>query len=125
MKSSKAELLVTYEQDGVIFREAVWGAMHVEFDTFEREFDFAPLLKDLPDDMCPTSHWGYMFKGCLHVQYTDREEIFNAGDVFYVEPRHIAQIDAGTEFVMFSPEAEEHEGAPVKLRQLANMVQVR
>ncbi|MGZ4892130.1 MAG: cupin domain-containing protein [Halobacteriota archaeon] len=124
MRSSKAELPVTYEQDGVIFREAVWGAMHVEIDTFDTEFDFAPLLKDLPDDMCPTSHWGYVFKGRLHVQYVDHGEDFTAGDIFYAEPRHIAQVEGGTEFMMFSPEAEEHEGAPLKLRQLAAMVQV-
>ncbi len=125
MRSSKAELPVTYEQDGVIFRETVFGAMHVEIDTFEREFDFTPLLKGLPDDMDPAPHWGYVFRGAFRFQYKDREEVFTAGDVFYAEPWHTAKVDAGTEFVMFSPEAEDQESAAVKLRHLADMLEVR
>ncbi len=125
MRSSKAELPVTYEQDGVIFRETVFGAMHVEIDTFEREFDFTPLLKGLPDDMDPAPHWGYVFRGSFRFQYKDREEVFTAGDVFYAEPWHTAKVDAGTEFVMFSPEAEDQESAAVKLRHLADMLEVR
>ncbi len=125
MRSSKAELPVTYEQDGVIFRETVFGAMHVEIDTFEREFDFTPLLKGLPDDMDPAPHWGYVFRGAFRFQYKDREEVFTAGDAFYAEPWHTAKVDAGTEFVMFSPEAEDQESAAVKLRHLADMLEVR
>ncbi len=125
MRSSKAELPVTYERDGVTFREMVCGAMHVEIDTFEREFDFAPLLKGLPDDMDPAPHWGYVFKGTFRFQYKDREEVYNAGDVFYAEPWHTAKVDAGTEFVMFSPEEEDQESAAVKLRHLAAMLEVR
>ncbi|MGZ4931047.1 MAG: cupin domain-containing protein [Halobacteriota archaeon] len=125
MRSSKAELAVTYEGDGVIFREMVCGAMHVEIDTFEREFDFTPLLKGLPDDMDPAPHWGYVFKGTFRFQYKDREEVYNAGDVFYAEPWHTAKVDAGTEFVMFSPEEEDQESAAVKLRHLAAMLEVR
>ncbi|MGZ4905048.1 MAG: cupin domain-containing protein [Halobacteriota archaeon] len=125
MRSSKAELAVTYEGDGVIFREMVCGAMHVEIDTFEREFDFTPLLKGLPDDMDPAPHWGYVFKGTFRFQYKDREEVYNTGDVFYAEPWHTAKVDAGTEFVMFSPEEEDQESAAVKLRHLAAMLEVR
>ncbi len=125
MRSSKAELPVAYEGDGVVFRETAWGAMHVEIDTFDREFDFSPLLKGFPDDMDPAPHWGYVLKGCFRFKYRDREEIFKAGDVFYAEPWHTAIVDAGTEFVMFSPEDEEQENAPVKLRNLANLLQER
>jgi len=122
MRSSKAELPVTYEGGGIVFRETAWGAMHVEIDTFDREFDFTPLLKGLPDDMDPAPHWGYVFKGSVRFTYEGREEVFHAGDVFYAEPRHTAKVEAGTEFVMFSPEDEEQESAPVKLRALASMV---
>ncbi len=123
MRSSKAELPVTYERDGIVFRETAWGAMHVEIDTFDKEFDFTPLLRGLPDDMDPAPHWGYVFKGSFRFTYKDREEIFNAGDVFYAEPWHTAKAEAGTEFVMFSPEGEEQENAPVILRNLATMLQ--
>ncbi len=125
MRSTKAELPVIYEQDGVIFREIVYGAMHVEIDSFDREFDFAPLLKGLPDDMDPAPHWGYLLKRAFRFQYKDREEVYKAGDVFYAEPWYTAKVDAGTEFVMFSPESEDQESAAVKLRHLGDMVQVR
>ncbi len=125
MRSTKAELPVTYEQDGIVFRETVYGAMHVEIDSFDREFDFTPLLKGLPDDLDPAPHWGYVFKGAFHLQYRDREEVFTAGDVFYAEPWHTAKVDAGTEFMMFSPESEDQESVAVKLRHLADLVQIR
>lgn len=125
MRSSKVELPVTYERDGIVLREAVFGAMHVEIDTFDREFDYAPLLKDFPDDMGSAPHWGHVFKGGLRFQFKDREEVYTAGDVFYAEPWHTAKVDAGTEFVMFSPQSEEQADAAVKLRDLAALVQVR
>ncbi len=98
--------------------------MHVEIDTFDREFDFAPLLGDLPDHMCPAPHWGYVFKGTFRFQYKDREEVFAAGEVFYAEPWHTATVDAGTEFIMFSPQDEDRESAAAKLRYLSQMVQI-
>lgn len=125
MRSSKVELPVTFDEEGVIFRETAWGAMHVEIDTFNKEMDVTPLLKGLPDDMDPTPHWGYIFKGRFRVKYKDREEVFNAGDVFYAEPGHTAVFEAGTEVLIFSPEEQEKEATAVALRNLAALKQKR
>ena len=124
MRSTKTELPVTGEGDGFVFRETAWGAMHVEIDTFDKEFDVTPFLKGLPDDMDSTPHWGYIFKGSLRVKYKDsEEEVFNAGDVFYAAPGHTAIFEAGTECVIFSPEEEVKKVAPVVERNVAAMQQ--
>ena len=44
-----------------------------------------------------------MFKGCFRVIYKAREEVFNAGDVFYVGPGHAAIAEARTECLEISP----------------------
>jgi hypothetical protein len=78
----------------------------VNFVTFRQDLDGTPLLKGLPGDRCPCPHWGYVLKGRLTYRFADREEVFEAGDAFYLPPGHIPLADAGTELVQFSPSAE-------------------
>ncbi|MGZ4944556.1 MAG: cupin domain-containing protein [Halobacteriota archaeon] len=126
MRSSKAELPVTSQGDGLVFRETTWGTMHVEMPTFDKEFDVAPLLKGLPDDMTPAPQWGYVFTGSIHVTYKDgAEEVVNTGDVFYAAPGHTLKYEAGMEFVMFSPAEYLKTVAPVMYRNIAARQQER
>jgi hypothetical protein len=67
------------------------------------ETDLTELLKGLPGDVCPSPHWGYVFKGRSWWRFADREESFGPGDAYYVPPGHTAGADAGTEFLIFSP----------------------
>ncbi|HEY5874328.1 MAG TPA: hypothetical protein VIT64_03460 [Ilumatobacteraceae bacterium] len=53
--------------------------------------------------MCQCPHWGVMSKGRMTVRYGDREEVFEAGDAFYMTPGHVPAAIAGTEFIQFSP----------------------
>ena len=50
--------------------------------------DLRPATKGLPDDLCPCPHWGYMLKGRMRVTYADREEVLEAGDLFYMPAGH-------------------------------------
>ena len=66
--------------------------------------DLTPLLAGLPGDQCPSSHWGYVFKGRMWWKHGDGTfEEFGPGDAFYVAPGHTSGADAGSEFVVFSP----------------------
>jgi hypothetical protein len=65
--------------------------------------DLTPLLKGLPDDECPSPHWGYVTKGRMWFRSGSREETFGPGDAFYVAPGHVSGADGGSEFVIFSP----------------------
>ena len=67
-----------------------------EFVEVHVDADLTELLKGLPGDVCPSPHWGYVFKGSLTVRYADHEETFQAGDAFYMPPGHAPAAEAGT-----------------------------
>jgi mannose-6-phosphate isomerase-like protein (cupin superfamily) len=106
MRGSREDLPATMESDQVIVQEAEWADIHVGFETYNEEFDLAPLLRGLPDDMCQCPHYGYVLKGRMRVRYADREEVFEAGDAYYAGPGHTPVLFAGTEVVEFSPTEE-------------------
>jgi hypothetical protein len=78
----------------------------VIFTSFREDWDLTPLLKGLPGDSCSCPHWGYVTAGRLTVRYGDREEVLEPGDAFYMAPGHVPAAVAGTQLVMFSPQAE-------------------
>lgn len=84
-------------------RNEVLDGYTVNFVTIRQDSDLAPMFKGLPDDRCSCPHWGFVFKGKLTFTSGDREEVFEAGDAFYVAPGHTPKAAAGSEFVQFSP----------------------
>lgn len=60
-------------------------------------------LAGLPNGQCQCPHWGYVLSGRLTLDYGDHEEIYAAGDAFYIPPGHVPTAEAGTELVQFSP----------------------
>lgn len=78
----------------------------VNFVSFGQDIDATPLMKGLPDDSCSCPHWGYVIKGRLTYRFADHEEVFEAGDAFYLPPGHIPSAEAGSELVQFSPAEE-------------------
>jgi hypothetical protein len=94
----------------------------VNFVTFREDIDATPLLKGLPDDRCQCPHWGYVLKGKMTFRFPDREEVFEAGDAYYVPPGHIpVQHEPGTETVMFSPAEQLQETEEVMARNMQAM----
>ena len=87
-----------------IFNEL--GDYTVNFITLHVDLDMSPLLRGLPNDQCHCPHWGYVLKGRLTYRFADREEVFEAGDAFYLPPGHVPVAEAGSELVQFSPTAE-------------------
>jgi len=109
MHESKDNLPVTMDQPGVKVQLIKWGETNVSYMQFAKGVDITPLLKGLPDDLCPCPHWGYVLKGAMHVRYKDNhEEVITAGQLFYFPPGHTAWIDEDIDFVEFSP-SEEHD----------------
>jgi hypothetical protein len=88
------------------------GELHgylVEFVTIRQGHSLAGLFAGLPDDRCPCPHWGYLFKGKLTVTYADHEEVYEAGDAYFMAPGHVPAAETGSEFVQFSPADEAAE----------------
>lgn len=82
------------------------GDVTVMFETFPEERDATAFFKGLPDDRCSCPHWGLVVSGSWTAHYRDRDETFEAGDVFYSPPGHLPSCTAGTELITFSPTRE-------------------
>jgi hypothetical protein len=78
----------------------------IDFVSFSEDIDATPLMKGLPDDKCQCPHWGYVFKGRLTFRFADHDEVVEAGDAFYSPPGHVPTVEAGTEYLQFSPSEE-------------------
>jgi hypothetical protein len=89
--------------DGSTIKQIEWGGMSLEVGAFNTTADPAPFFVGLPDDRCQCQHWGYVIKGELRFRFADREEIFHAGDVYYVGPGHLPVIGDDTQYVELSP----------------------
>jgi quercetin dioxygenase-like cupin family protein len=76
----------------------------VGFTTFHADMDQSPMLRGLPNDQCQCPHWGYVIKGRFTYRSGDREEVFEAGDAFYLPPGHVGiGNEPGSEMIQFSP----------------------
>ena len=94
----------------------------VDFLTFRQDMDATPLLKGLPDDECQCPHWGYVLKGRLRYKVGGGEEVFEAGDAFYLPPGHIpVGNEPESEFVQFSPTKELRETQEVMRKNMEAM----
>ena len=54
-------------------------------------------------------------------RFADHEEVYEAGDAFYLPPGHIPVAEAGTEYVQFSPSEELAEVAANMMRNMQAM----
>ena len=68
---------------GDVYEQIVDGYEITILDLRE-ETDMAPLLRGLPDDVCPCEHWGYVVRGRVTFTFADHVEVFEAGDAFRV-----------------------------------------
>jgi len=93
----------------------------VNFVTFREDISSAPLLKGLPGDSCPCPHWGYVLKGKVTFGFGDREEVFEAGDAFYVPPGHIQSAEGDSEYLQFSPTEELRVVEETMMRNMREM----
>jgi hypothetical protein len=106
----------------VVDRSEELDGYTVNFVTFREDLDQTPLLKGLPDDRCQCPHWGYVFKGKLTFRFADHDEVFEAGDAFYLPPGHIGvQNDPGSEYLQFSPSDELREVSEVIMKNMQEM----
>src|SRR5215216_6384680 len=74
MHASKETLTVEKIGDVYEGRFADWGEFTGYFERIKGGTDFTPLFAGLPDNMCQSPHWGYVFKGKLRFTYKDHVE---------------------------------------------------
>jgi hypothetical protein len=120
-KAAKETTPTTMDIEIVEDRSCELEDFTVDFVTIRQDHDLAPMLAGLPGGMCQCPHWGVMVQGRVTARYADREEVFEAGDAFYMPPGHTAAAQAGAEFIQFSPTdlLAETEAAIAKFVQAA------
>lgn len=91
------------------------------FETYTQDADLGPFFKGLPNDECQCAHMGYVLKGKLAFRSGDVEEVFEAGDAYYVGAGHTPVLYAGTEVVEFSPSDELGRTMEVVTRNMEEM----
>jgi hypothetical protein len=105
-KTSKDTTDKVVDLGPVVDRSSDLGGYTVNFVSFSETQDLGPMLASLPGGHCSCPHWGYLTEGRVTARYEDREEVYEAGDAFYMPPGHVPVAEAGTELVMFSPTDE-------------------
>ena len=118
-KASKATTPVKMDIPLAEDRACQLDGYTVDFVTIRVDHDLAPMLASLPGGMCHCPHWGVMIKGRVTVQYADREEVYEAGDAFYMAPGHTPSAVAGSELIQFSPTADQKAVNDAIMRNLA------
>jgi mannose-6-phosphate isomerase-like protein (cupin superfamily) len=90
----------------------------VNFVSFRQDVDASPLMKGLPGDRCTCPHWGYVLKGRVTYRFEDHDEVVEAGDAFDLPPGHVPVVEAGTEFIQFSPSEQLREVDAVMMKNV-------
>ena len=98
---------VEWEDHGMVQHRSVeLDGVSVDEVIIKAPVDMAFMLSSLPGGRCQCPHWGIVKKGSFVVDYGDRQETVNTGDVFHMTPGHIPTYEVGTELVQFSPTDE-------------------
>ncbi len=86
--------------------EHIDGGWTVAFETYTQDIDLSPYFAGLPEDQCQCEHMGYVIAGRVAFRSASGEEVFEAGDAYYVGAGHTPILSSGTEVVEFSPSDE-------------------
>ena len=80
------------------------GEMAIRHARVPAGTDFGPVLTGLPDDRCPSPHWGIVLEGSIRVQHADgTEETARAGEVYHWPAGHSAIVDEDLVFIEVGP----------------------
>jgi hypothetical protein len=91
----------------------------ISMETHLTDLDAAFLFKGAPNDQCQAPHMGYVQKGKYGMRIADGvEEVFEAGDAFFIGPGHTPIIFAGCEVVYFTRTEELNGELPIVMANL-------
>lgn len=121
MKSSIKDLPVFLDNDLAISQGVEWGNMTFGAAKIRQTVDITPLLKGLPNDRCQCPHWGYVLKGQIRAKFSDQEEVYETGDLYFIPPGHTIIVEAGTEYIEISPTDELAKSQEVIQRNMQAM----
>jgi len=85
-------------------RYAEFGDMAIRHARVPAGADMSVLLSGLPNDRCPSPHWGIVLEGSIHVTHADgSEETARGGDVYFWPAGHTGTTDEPCVFIEIGP----------------------
>lgn len=84
-----------------------FGDMAIRHARVPAGADMSPLLAGLPNDRCPSPHWGVVLSGSVHMVHADGStETAHAGEVYFWPAGHTATTDEPVVFLEVGPVEE-------------------
>jgi hypothetical protein len=97
----------TVTMPGYVGRWLEAERLHFAFERCAAGSNIDHLIAIFPDAACPVAHWGYIYSGKVRVEYVNQpEEIFSAGDLFFVPPGHRPYMLEDTELLQITDKDE-------------------
>ncbi|MGA8987860.1 hypothetical protein [Aeromicrobium sp.] len=88
----------------LVTRYVEMGESAIRHATVPAGTDLGPVLQGLPNDRCPSPHWGIILEGSIVVEHEDGTvETARAGEVYYWPAGHTAHTDTGAVFIEVGP----------------------
>lgn len=104
MKSTLNELPTELDLGELVTRYIEWGEMALRYVRLPAGTDMGPVLQGLPDDRCPSPHWGVVLEGAITLVHADgTQETTRAGDAYYWPEGHTAWTEEPTAFLEVGP----------------------
>lgn len=101
------ELPIELSAGDLVTRYAEWDQMAIRHLRIPAGTHMDPVLQGLPDDRCPSPHWGLVLEGAIHIRHADEsEETVRAGEAYFWPAGHTGWVDEETVFVEIGPVAE-------------------
>ena len=104
MRAAVDDLPIELQAGDLTTRYAEWGPMAVRHAKVPSGTDLTPVLEGLPNDRCPSPHWGIVLEGSIHLRQQDGSvEVVRAGDIYYWPEGHTAWTDEDVVFLEVGP----------------------
>ena len=121
-KASKESASLRADHGVVLEATEEFDGYTLNFVEFHQDMPGEAMVKGAPNDQCQCPHWGYVIKGRFTYRVGDREEVYEAGDAFYLPAGHVPLgNEPGSELMQFSPTKELKEIEAVIMRNLEAM----
>lgn len=107
MNSRLDELPVELSAGELVTRYVEWGEMAIRHMRVPAGTDMGPVLQGLPNDRCPSPHWGVVLEGSITLLHADgSEETTGAGEAFHWPAGHTGWIHEASVIIEVGPVAE-------------------
>lgn len=98
------DMLIELDEGDLQTRYLELGDMAIRHARVPAGADMGPLLQGLPNDRCPSPHWGIVLEGSIRMEHADGSiEVARAGEVYCWPAGHTATTTEPVVFLEVGP----------------------